>query len=203
MHGNHQGESGGSPNRARRSIRATPPRPPATTSTRGCCGRSPPRPKSTFGSSSTSSPEPARAGSTRSSSPTPSPAATRSIQLTDLWLDSADVDALLAPGGGAMSRAAKLAAAPGRLGAGRPLGDDRQDRRTRPTAPEIKAKLARFVRAPWFTPPFGGPEFTNLLLEAFDAMAKGPKAILCSPIISRSTSSSPSPISTVTPSNCA
>ena len=27
---------------------------------------------------------------------------------------------------------------------------------------EIKAKLANFVRAPWFAPPFGGPQLTNL-----------------------------------------
>ena len=39
---------------------------------------------------------------------------------------------------------------------------------------EIKAKLANFVRAPWFAPPFGGPQLTNLLLDAFDAMDEGP-----------------------------
>src|SRR6185503_13095098 len=40
---------------------------------------------------------------------------------------------------------------------------------------EIKAKLANFVRAPWFAPPFGGPQLTNLILSAFEAMEKGPK----------------------------
>jgi patatin-related protein len=94
--------------------------------------------------------------------------------LTDLWLDSADVDALLAPGGGAMSRLAKLSAAPVAWALASRSGTI--DKTVEPAhRAEIKAKLANFVRAPWFTPPFGGPEFTNLLLDAFDAMAKGPK----------------------------
>ena len=40
---------------------------------------------------------------------------------------------------------------------------------------EVKAKLANFVRAPWMQPPFGGAQLTDLLLDAFEAMAKGPK----------------------------
>ncbi|HYI64253.1 MAG TPA: patatin-like protein [Allosphingosinicella sp.] len=93
--------------------------------------------------------------------------------LTDLWLDSADVDALLAPGGGSMSRMAKMAAVPiawalsGRSGA--------IDRTVEPGhRAEIKAKLANFVRAPWFAPPFGGPELTSLILNALEAMENGP-----------------------------
>ena len=39
---------------------------------------------------------------------------------------------------------------------------------------EVRAKLANFVRARWFAPPFGGAGFTSLLLDAFDAMAKAP-----------------------------
>ncbi|HYI48079.1 MAG TPA: patatin-like protein [Allosphingosinicella sp.] len=94
--------------------------------------------------------------------------------LTDLWLDSADIDKLLAPGGNAMSRIAKLAAVPVAWALTQRSGtiDKTVERGHRA---EIKAKLARLVRAPWFAPPFGGPELTNLLLQAFDAMEKGPK----------------------------
>jgi patatin-related protein len=94
--------------------------------------------------------------------------------LTDLWLDSADVDALLAPGGNAMSRAAKLATVPIAWALAQRSGTI--DKTVEPAhRAEVKKKLASFVRAPWFQPPFGGPEFTNLLLDAFDAMAQGPK----------------------------
>jgi patatin-related protein len=37
----------------------------------------------------------------------------------------------------------------------------------------VRTKLANFVRARWFAPPFGGPGFTRLLLDAFDAMRSG------------------------------
>jgi patatin-related protein len=94
--------------------------------------------------------------------------------LTDLWLDSADIDKLLAPGGNAMSRIAKLAAVPVAWALTQRAGTI--DKTVEPGhRAEIKAKLANLVRAPWFAPPFGGPELTNLLLQAFDAMAKGPK----------------------------
>src|SRR3546814_15233120 len=32
-----------------------------------------------------------------------------------------------------------------------------------------------FVRARWFEPPFGGATFSNLILDAFDAMDAGPR----------------------------
>jgi patatin-related protein len=94
--------------------------------------------------------------------------------LTDLWLDSADVDSLLAPGGGSMSRIAKLAAVPiaWALSARAGTVDQTVEEEHRD---EVKAKLANFVRAPWFAPPFGGPRLTNLILDAFDAMARGPR----------------------------
>jgi len=94
--------------------------------------------------------------------------------LTDLWLDSADIDALLDPGGNVMSRAAKYAAVPLAWALTQRAGTI--DKTVEPAhRAEIKAKLANFVRAPWFAPPFGGPQFTNLLLDAFAAMDKGPK----------------------------
>jgi patatin-related protein len=93
--------------------------------------------------------------------------------LTDLWLDSADVDSLLDPSGGAMTRLAKASAIPFAWALSARAGIDKTvepDHRA-----EIKAKLANFVRAPWFAPPFGGPQLSNLLLDAFEAMEQGPK----------------------------
>jgi len=93
--------------------------------------------------------------------------------LTDLWLDSADVDELLDSESGIVSRLAKSAAVPfawmlsKRSGAVEETVDEEQ-------RGEIRAKLANLVRARWMSPPFGGPRFTNLLLDAFDAMAKAP-----------------------------
>jgi patatin-related protein len=94
--------------------------------------------------------------------------------LTDLWLDSADVDRLLAPGGGAMSRMAKLAAVPVAWALSSRAGTVEKTVEPGHRA-EVKAKLANLVRAPWFAPPFGGPQLTNLILDAFDAMDAGPK----------------------------
>jgi patatin-related protein len=92
--------------------------------------------------------------------------------LTDLWLDSADVDSLLDPGGGAMSRLAKAGAVPLAWAL---LARSGVDETVEPAhRAEIKAKLANFVRAPWFAPPFSGVALTNLILDAFEAMAKGP-----------------------------
>ncbi len=95
--------------------------------------------------------------------------------LTDLWLDKADVDALLDPQARAPSRVSKLWASPiawafaGRQG---DKWDDGLDARTRD---EIYAKLTRFVRSRWFEPPFGGEVFDGMLLDAFAAMEAGPR----------------------------
>ncbi|HEV2817593.1 MAG TPA: patatin-like protein [Allosphingosinicella sp.] len=94
--------------------------------------------------------------------------------LTELWLESADVDSLLDPGGGAVSRAAKMAAVPIAWALSRRAGTVDKTVEAGHRA-EIRAKLANFVRAPWFAPPFGGPQFTNLILNAFEAMEQGPK----------------------------
>jgi predicted acylesterase/phospholipase RssA len=95
--------------------------------------------------------------------------------LTDMWLDKADVDALLDPKARAPSRVSKLWASPiawafaGRQGE---KWDDGLDARNRD---EIYAKLSRFVRSRWFEPPFGGEVFDAMLLDAFAAMEQGPK----------------------------
>jgi patatin-related protein len=93
--------------------------------------------------------------------------------LTELWLDSADVDALIDRDVGAISRFAKYSAVPFAWALSSRGGTI--DKTVEPAhRAEIKAKLANFVRAPWLSPPFGGPELTNLILNAFDAMERGP-----------------------------
>ncbi len=95
--------------------------------------------------------------------------------LTDLWLDSADVDKLIDPDARPLSAATKFWAVPiaGWMmkkrgnAIDRTVGEGAQD--------EVRAKLSRFVRARWFEPPFGGETFSNLLLNAFDAMDAGPR----------------------------
>ena len=90
--------------------------------------------------------------------------------LTQLWLDHADVDALLDSSRGVPSRVSALWAGPvARAFAGR-----NDDELPPPVRDELRAKLSRVVRARWFEPPFGGPGFDRLLLRAFDAMAAGP-----------------------------
>jgi patatin-related protein len=99
----------------------------------------------------------------------------RSLEpLTELWLETADVDRLIDPALNRFSRLAKSAAIPlawawsSRRGAlEKTVETEHRD--------EIRGKLANFVRARWFAPPFSGPGFTRLLLDALDAMAAGPE----------------------------
>jgi patatin-related protein len=95
--------------------------------------------------------------------------------LTELWLETADVDRLIDPEVSAASRWAKAAAAlpfawfiAGKTGGTVERTVEAGHRE------EIRAKLANFVRARWFAPPFSGPGFTELLLAALEAMAKEP-----------------------------
>ena len=95
--------------------------------------------------------------------------------LTELWLRDADVDQLLDPDARPLSAATKFWAVPIAGWAMKrrgnvidlTVGESAQD--------EVRAKLSRFVRARWFEPPFGGAIFSNLLLDAFDAMDAGPQ----------------------------
>jgi len=99
--------------------------------------------------------------------------------LTDLWLECADVERLLDPDARPIGRFTKFWATPIAWMAANKEGtvDQTVDPETRD---EVKHKLSQFVRARWFAPPFGGPGFVNLLLDALDAMAEaepGPRLI--------------------------
>lgn len=93
--------------------------------------------------------------------------------LTDLWLRCADADILLDPDARPLSRFTKFWAAPFLWLLLRRRGDT-VDRTVAPEMrEEVRRKLSNFVRARWFAPPFGGKGFSQLILDAFDAMAGG------------------------------
>ncbi len=94
--------------------------------------------------------------------------------LTDLWLESADVEALIDAKAAPSSRFSKAWALPlAWMAAGRSA--DKLEEIEDSTREEVRAKLSHFVRSRWFEPPFSGPGFTGLLLDAFDAMAAAPR----------------------------
>ena len=95
--------------------------------------------------------------------------------LTDLWLNSADIEALIDPKQGPRHRLAKIWAIPLVWLAQRRSGDSVDALVEAGARNEVRAKLSRFVRSRWFEPPFGGEMFSHLMLDAFDAMAKAPK----------------------------
>ena len=90
--------------------------------------------------------------------------------LTELWLTSADVEALIGPDAAPHSRFSKLWALPlAWMAAGRSA--DKVEALDDATREEVRNKLSHFVRSRWFEPPFGGATFTNLLIDALSAMA--------------------------------
>lgn len=93
--------------------------------------------------------------------------------LTDLWLDVADVEALLDPDQAPSTRFTKVWALPiAWLAMGR---DDMIEQTVEaPARAEVRAKLEKFVRSRWFEPPFGGKRLLNMTLDALEAMAAGP-----------------------------
>jgi len=93
--------------------------------------------------------------------------------LTTLWLDKADVEELIDPDARPGSRFSKVWAVPiAWAAAGRESGLEETVEPAQRA--EVKRKLASFVRARWFEPPFGGAGFTHLALDALDAMAASP-----------------------------
>ena len=85
--------------------------------------------------------------------------------LTELWLEQADVEHLLAPDARARSWSKWFL---------RPMlwfAGPRLLRRLAPEA-EVRDKLSLFVRSRWFRPPFDGGFLLNALHEALDAMGR-------------------------------
>ncbi len=94
--------------------------------------------------------------------------------LTDLWLEKADVEALIGPEAAPSSRFSKAWALPiAWMAAGRSA--DKLESLDEDTREEVRGKLSHFVRSRWFEPPFDGAGFTGMLLDAFDAMAAAPR----------------------------
>lgn len=91
--------------------------------------------------------------------------------LTDLWLDCADVDKLIDPDARPWSRFAKFWMTPLLWWWAGGRGGTIERTVDRGTRAEVRAKLSSLVRGRWFRPPFDGPGFTHLLLDALDAMA--------------------------------
>jgi patatin-related protein len=94
--------------------------------------------------------------------------------LTKLWLETADVEHLLDPDARPLSRFTKWWAVPIAWLVARRPGNVIDKTVEKSTRAEVRQKLSQLVRARWFEPPFGGAQFCNLLLTAFDAMAAAP-----------------------------
>ena len=101
--------------------------------------------------------------------------------LTDLWLESADVEKLIDPEVNIVSRFAKNVAVPFAWMVSSRAGAVAETVEPAHRA-EVRTKLAHFVRAKWLSPPFGGAALTGLLLDAFDAMDKAPHGAPLLPI---------------------
>ncbi len=95
--------------------------------------------------------------------------------LTDLWLDSADIEQLLDPDQAPAGPLSKIWALPLAWVAQRRSGDPVDQLVETSARQEVRAKLSKFVRSRWFEPPFGGKRFLNLVLDAFEAMAAAPR----------------------------
>ncbi len=92
--------------------------------------------------------------------------------LTELWLEEADVEALLEPRQRPSHRFAKIWAVPiaWMVASRSKTVEATVEAEARE---EVRTKLEHFVRSRWFEPPFGGTRLLNMLLDAFGAMAKG------------------------------
>ncbi len=94
--------------------------------------------------------------------------------LTELWLETADVDRLLDPAAHVWTWMAKFWAPPVvRFLLSRP-GNVVSESVAPEMRREVRHKLGRFVRSRWFQPPFSGIGFSTLLADALQAMADAP-----------------------------
>lgn len=92
--------------------------------------------------------------------------------VTDLWLNCADVDMLLDPDARPVGKFTKFWATPiawTALRVNRTIDESVSPEARR----EVASKMSRFVRARWFAPPFGGGQFTGILLTALQQLEQG------------------------------
>lgn len=92
--------------------------------------------------------------------------------LTDLWLKNADVETLIDPDARMVSRFSKFWAMPIAWAILRRKGGAVERTVAQEAQDEVATKLSRFVRARWFQPPFGGREFSRMLLDALQTMER-------------------------------
>ncbi|MBS0478453.1 MAG: patatin-like protein [Proteobacteria bacterium] len=90
--------------------------------------------------------------------------------LTQLWLDSADIEALIDPDQAPRHIWTKQWALPIAWMAQKRGAAQIDELVEAGARAEVKAKLAHFVRSRWFEPPFGGERFVNLIIDALEAM---------------------------------
>lgn len=93
--------------------------------------------------------------------------------LTELWLETADVDRLLDPKARPWSRAAKLWAMPLVWWLLRRPGNAVSESVAPETRSEVRRKVSHLIRGRWFEPPFSGLGFSALLHNGFMAMQRG------------------------------
>ncbi|WP_067731849.1 patatin-like protein [Novosphingobium naphthalenivorans] len=99
----------------------------------------------------------------------------RSLEpLTELWLETADVDVLLDPEARPWSRAAKFWASPLVSYLLHRPGNAVSASVAPETRAEVREKLSRLIRSRWFEPPFSGIGFSRLLCRAMMAMENTP-----------------------------
>lgn len=94
--------------------------------------------------------------------------------LTQMWLEEADVDKLLDPDARPISRLTKFWATPLAWLLANKSGGAVEKTVASEARDEVRSKLARFVRARWFEPPFGGQVLSGMVLDALAAMEKSP-----------------------------
>jgi patatin-related protein len=93
--------------------------------------------------------------------------------LTKLWLEHADIEALLAPSQAPSHRFQKVWATPlAWMIANRTKTIDQTVEAG--ARDEVRHKLEKFVRSRWFEPPFGGKQLTHTIMDALDAMREAP-----------------------------
>ncbi len=100
----------------------------------------------------------------------------RSLEpLTELWLDTADVETLVDPKARPWSNLlARAYMRPFVWYLTRGPGNTVVETVAAETRTEVRHKISRLVRGRWFEPPFSGPGFTALIHDALQAMEKTP-----------------------------